>query len=522
MTMSVSRACLFVVCAFSVIASPVAQAAKIERETVARSLELRRELLTAWLAADRGARESAASHCATLGRVRPLGTLDDAVTLARGAEIDVTTSFRGDLLPLVAPEVLDPATYPSVFVTIRTTGRGAPGGEIRFVCRLLDRKSKAVQTSTIEPKNPSDELLTYDLRTALPILDQDDGALTVEVELQVDGEPVGAPWRLPIRVSRGFAKRVDALPLYYSPFHSESYARGQKVDAELVAVANSLDTVAEQAAYVGALMRVDRAFRGHPRVRGCDPLRDLEQFERVRANLDAGRDPYAEMTGRTTITIPLTDEVVRDDAKAFLRIPRARVSVDLREDRTARPLVVFLPGTPSWDGGSDRPLAPRAVAPEWLVDRLEVAGFDRESNVHTAVIESVGEMRSPTNALITITRALLERLSVDTERVVWVGEREGAFCVSRALLAAPELVSGAVLVLGGSLAKRDFEQIEAPLLLIGAHGHGSSTVLDGLAKRAAHAGVRATRLEGDATRPWPIALSASASAIEAFVADHTR
>ncbi len=496
------------------------QQAKMERRVIARTFELRGALLEACMDAKPDRLREVTEACRGIGRLAPLVSYTSALMAARGIEVDDAARFRGGLVAFVVPEIVDQAKFQEIYVTMRLFRKRDEVAPVRFVVRLLDGAGDSVRQIEIDEGTSIDGLLRVAARGSIPVGDLDDGRYRIEVETllgdesPIDGQPKFAT---EVIIDRSYSGRIAKQPLYLDPFHPDAAARAEKVTAALDGLAARVPGAAGRAAWMDAMMRVYRPFRGEAPVVTTRALADLARLERITANLRDGEDPYAGMTGRLTIGVPVGESVGKT-AKSLLETQYASVSVELLASNSGeRPLVLFLPSAPSWDGGTDRPSGVKSEAPAWLWSELERMGFDAAGEFHTAIMESPGRMKSPLLALPKVVQYLQTILPVDGDRVVLVGDRGGAYCVSRALVAHPDLARGAVLVNGGALSNPDLEKLgDKHFMLVPSAGHPSEVHLESLQKRAegrANAGM----LEGADLRPWPIAVPLASRAIEGFV-----
>ncbi len=112
-----------------------------------------------------------------------------------------------------------------------------------------------------------------------------------------------------------------------------------------------------------------------------------------------------------------------------------------------------------------------------------------------------------------------ELLAVDSKKVFLIGEREGAYAVTRAVLSEQVECRGVVMVHGGGLSVADLRKLgECDLLSIAGTdrvaGRNQSRLAE--AVRLAEVGGR-VELRGAATRPWPLALGLAAADLEAWI-----
>jgi pimeloyl-ACP methyl ester carboxylesterase len=381
-----------------------------------------------------------------------------------------------------------------------------------FELGLLAPDGETLRRATIAAETALQDLLRFRATTPIDLDGLPDGRYAVRVETVLEGEgprPSDVAARTDLCILRSFVSRARSLPAVL-----DGSPDGRARAAELASrIPESRRDPLSHAILTGAIWQVERVYRGEPRVPGGDALRDLERAERIFGNLVADRDPLDGLSGRVTIGLP----VAGDGAEPQTEV--AVVSVDLGPAGSpagVKPLVLVVGGAPAWTARADRPTSPRTVVPAWTLDQLRRAGFDADGRFHLAVLESPGRFPSASRVVVEATRHLRQILPVDPERVFWVGEREGAFAVSRAALAEPGAVAGLVLVAGSGLAASDLEALPGVrVLCVPAQGHPSTAALTHLARQGGDpARVHLSEGRGIA---WPVALGLRTAAIESFV-----
>ena len=187
------------------------------------------------------------------------------------------------------------------------------------------------------------------------------------------------------------------------------------------------------------------------------------------------------------------------------------------------PLVLFMPGAPTWNHVGRRPRWPQSLAPGFLVEMLKATGFDRDGRFQLAVLESPGRVPKIMDALGSVMATLPKVVSFDKRRVFLVGDRQGASCLASLAVGEPKACRGLVVCNGGvealtlnNLGNGKLEGL--PTLVVPGHGHPGSEQALRHHKIAVEEGKadHVTVLDGD-TLPWPIALPLAAARIEAFV-----
>lgn len=498
-----------------------AQATKTERRVYSRVLDLQSQLLDACTAGERGDVRAAGEVYGAASRTDPLVRAARAVVTARGGSFDSKAHLRGAVFAVVMPEVAELSRFEDAYITLRSARKQESDHELSFECRLLDAAGEEVRKAVYDGPATAADLMGVDVTTRLNLRGLAEGRYQVVIDILVDGEragPAEPSLTAPLWVRKDYGARIERQPLYLDPFHPDSAARGEQNEKVMASLTAKMRDAADRAAYACFYQAVDRAFRGEPQVPGVDPNADLDRLERVLDNIENDRPVFDGIHG--TVTLGLPEEGAADH---LLRTPYVRVSVDLPEPgseaaETPKPLVLVLPGTATWDGEVDRPLAVRGVAPEWMRDQLRRVGFGADGAFHLAVMESPGRVASPTKALGIVTRALSQLLPVTEGQVFWVGDREGAYCVSRAVVLEPGLARGAVLVNGGGLSVPELDALSErsqEILVVTSAEHPSAARVDGLVER----GGRQVRLSAGSAelRPWPIAVPLAADEIERFV-----
>lgn len=494
------------------LSAPVpAQVLRTERRTYARLEALRNELLAACLVADADVRASVAELLGGDDGGEPYRLLGRAIARARGVVADAAAEFRSSLVLLALPEVVDLGRFDSVHVTLHVP-RGVPqlDGARVFDVAVVDAAGEVVRSARIDDDTGDDDLKRFRATTAIPLDGLPDGRYRVRVHASLGGalpRPTDVALEATVHVLRSYAERALRLPIWVDG----DAGRAEVVERILAGIPESRRDPRSLAILDGASWGVERSFHGEPGDPTSDAVAELELAERVLANLRADRDALDGVHGRVTIGVPAHEGDGGPDRKSF-----AMVSIDLppADRSTVLPLLVFVPGAPSWDHLARRPMAPEARSPGLLVDQLARAGFDGAGRFHVAVLESPGRVSSAPTALASVTTHLRAILPVRGERALWIGEREGAFAVARAALDTPSMVAGIVLVAGAPLGRPDLAGLDGvEVLAIAGTGHPSTPALRNLARVA---GPGPLRVIDAPDRPWPIAVGLSAPDIEAF------
>lgn len=505
------------ICALCVLAVDDArpQAVKVERFAYARMQQLRAQLLQDVLVADPATRAAVAERLAAPPSGNPFADVAEALAIARGIEIDDAFRVRAGLLVMALPEVVDPDERSELHVTVHAPRIVPEVGPSVFEVELRDVEGRVVRRATIEEKTEVEDLLRYRATTALDVSDLLDGRYRVSVRTRIGGETASrgdVELGAPVAVLRGFKARADALPIVVDGA-PERMENARRVVESIPAALRGRD---DHAMLTGAVWQVARAYAGEPWTHGADAVVDLARAEYVLAGLRVGRPARHAIFGidttrspTMTVGFPLSsDDEVQDVGTAVVPVLAAGA-------RDPLPLVVVVPAAPSWDHTATRPLSPRSVGPGWALRQLELGGLSLGgSRFLVAALESPGRFPSAPRAVLDAVGFLKRILPVRDDAVVLVGEREGAYAVSRAAVLEPGLACGIALVAGGALSLPDLEKLgDTRVLVAPAHGHPSSLALAWLAQQGRS---NVTALPADGVG-WSTALGQHASAIQAFV-----
>lgn len=478
--------------ALAVATALPAQALRQERRTYARVLELRAELAVALR--DAPAERRAAVVAALQREEDALTNTARALALARGVEPDAEYLHRAVFQGFALPEVIDTAVplpgkdEAGVQLTAHTPFR--PPGElpIRLEFVLVGPERASVPFAETYT---NDDLSGFRATQFHPATKLAPGAWRADLLVTLDG-------RKPREQDL-----VSSAPFFVA--HGFVARREQLLD-RLAELAPALGPE-QRAAGFGALAPVERVYQGEPPQGRSRALQDLANAERVVRNLGDGAAPLQDLRGWVASALPLAGETVALCARRCRETPAD----------TPRPIVVFMPGVPTWDGVSARPGGLEILDPWSIVDALERAQFDAGQKYELIVLESPGRGPAPGQALTACIETLRRQLG--GSRVVLVAEREAA---TVACLALPELrphLAGLVLVSGGGLGPREIAaHAELPILAIPAAEHPMSENLLRMPQAAGEATPQLELLPPE-QRPWPVALELALGRIEQFVAD---
>jgi len=459
-----------------------------------RRLEVLRELG----GRDAAARERVAGLLAAPDQGLPFAPVAHALALLRGVDADAAFVLRATLGTFVLPEVCDPdgqneqcrTTNVSVFAPF-----GLPfPGPLAFEIVVLDAARQEVWRHEITDETDEHSVGMGRPVARVPCGELPDGAYTMTMRVRIDGAGPRAQdplcsWRF--HVLRGYQARADAA---------------------LRAASSALPSLgpAERAIVEGAAGQVARAFYGEPWAGQSEGAGDLARLERVLQNLDEQRPVAAGTPGDVPLALPTAE------GPPFQAVLRAAVGDG------PRPLVVVAAGSPAYDPGVRRPVAPESRDPAWLA--VELAGFARDRDWHLLCLESPGVGRDWLRCLRETLAALPALLPGRVDQVLLVAEREAAAITALRLGELRERLAGVVLVGAGAMPGAMLEANGTlPVRYAAGRGVGETTLPPVLAFVDARR--QAGTWQGDvawltAERPaWCLALPLLAPAIEAFAGE---
>jgi hypothetical protein len=469
-----------------------AQALKQERRTYCRLLELRAVLLAELRRAPPDARAAVVDRLAQSGD--PLQRVATAIATLRGIEPDRPWLQRAGVQTFALPEVLDPDVplpgrdEPGLQLTAHTP-YPLPGIAARIRFELVGPQRVEVG---LDREVGAADLSGFGVTTFVPATRLGAGVWRATAIVDLGGE---APRERDLGSSVTFVQRRGFVAL-----------REQLVE-RCLALGDKLDARA-RAWTVGALAPIERVYQGEPPQGRSRITEQLGAAERVVANLVAGDAPTAGLSGWVAGGLAVGDAAV---ALLALRLPAGGVFAP------GTPLILFMPGVPSWDGAASRPGGLECLDPWPLVDQLESGGFDPEQRFALAVLESPGRQPAPAKALAAAIRELREMYALGP--VVLVAVREAGTVAGIALDESAPAPAGLVLVAGGGLGPAELARhARIPILAIPA---ARDTMSENLLRMPA---ARAGRVEllPPADRPWCCALGLELAAIERFAATCVR
>lgn len=502
---------LSVVAVVAATALASAQSVDLERRAYARFEELRTDLLRLCLTAPAARRSAVAELLADDGIRHPFETMAAARAAVLDVEDDDLLRYRTGTMALALPGVIDQQRFHQVHITAHAPRIVPDLASVRFDVWIEDPSGQRLRELSITEPTGLQDVLRVRATDWLPTGGLLDGPHVVGMEAWIGDQgprPQDPVVRVPFEILPEFAERAERLPLS-RPATPEA---GQQAQARLAGIPLDRRTPEALAVLAGATERVERVYAGRPRLPAAGPTQLLGNAETILGNLLGDRDLLAGLSG--PVTIGLTAAARNGEATVL----SAALEVPAEDGRAVhRPLVVFLPGAPTWDARATRPQTPDALAPEWLLERLRIAGFDREGELQAVVLESPGRIPYSGELLTRLTRDLQRLLSWTAgQPVVWVAEREGCFAAQRGLQAPPQGLRGVVFVAGAGPTATQVEDLEdLRLLAVPAQGHSSTKFLQHVA------GAVADEERYACTEPngiaWPLAIPLRAGAIESFV-----
>ncbi|MEE2888239.1 MAG: hypothetical protein VX951_12485 [Planctomycetota bacterium] len=443
----------------------------------------------------------------------PLLSWARAMAIAKGVKADAAFRFRAGLQVLAMPEVVSKEAFDHVAVTIHAAHAGLTGElplpkAFRFAVRVADAKGRQVWTGTIENVDDMRALREFRVTCKVPIEKLADGDYRVLVDAILDDKPARAHdvvLSVGFSVLHGYKKRGG-------------YFRVGAVTDGVAAALAKLEPL-PRAVLRGAAEFASRPYFGMPGLDSARGVRDLRRAEAILKNIRADKPPLAGLQGYVDIALPCGDNEI---VFATPRLPAGGLPApDSKAWRqlARRPLMLFLGRRPSWDVQGRRPSHPRFALPAYLATALDLAGFDEEGRFQVLVLESPG--RIPSSRFQIMLSELSAALPCDVERMILVGEGQGAGVAVDLALARPEHVAGLVLVgNSGGLATPQLRKLKAvSIVALTRHGDVPGAASIGLLRTySKHAGTSGG-LEIDPwvkKLPWSIAIPMVARQLELF------
>ncbi|MEM7206017.1 MAG: hypothetical protein AAF628_37525 [Planctomycetota bacterium] len=482
-----------------------------ERRVFSQVMTLRHRLAQECRDADDSTKRDLAELLLDRSDGHALGPLGRALARVRGVEPDPPFMLRHALMVLPTPEVVDagvasvgeatpPQSVPSfdhVNVTVHLPYRHEIPGVLEFRLTILDAAGEERWRGCIDAATELSDLLRFRATTRVPVDGFPDGMYRVVAETWIEGvaprphDPRAEAW---FAVRRGFPSEALRLNRALGPVPDGPVDR-------------------DELAWRGVLHGVKRVFEGEPPAGASQPLVDLEAAHAVAENRRGGRAALAGLAGWVAVAVRLDD----DGSAAARACVRLRPPQEGETPAPAALLVVLVPGAPAWSVSWSRPQSPRSTAPEWGRDLLRGAAFDLGDRVALAVLESPGRWAGAGGTLATCVKEV-RALVGGADRVLLIGEREGATAVLQALAREPELAGAAALVAGGAIDAASAAGLaDHAFLLVPAHGHPGNGNLLRAGDLLEKAGARVDRLDA-APAPWSLALALAVPEIEALAA----
>ena len=500
-------------------ASVVAQVPK-QRRLHARMLELRLVLQDACFGKDETVWRSVAARVMDRGLDPPLQNLAVALGAARG--VDATgdySRFWNGLMPLVLPSVVSQDGGPTSLYATLHLPRVVDGAnvELAWVDVEMTPFDGGLDTQgdthgrvfeTIEEPLGREDLLRFSVTKRLDTTALEPGRYTVSLRPAFHSDerpkiPSAFPLEAPVWIIPGYRQRAARF-VANGPDGLRQALTESGVGLERVSLGE----------LTGAVRALAGVWVGEPRLPGVDPALDLRFAEGMFEALQQERDPLAELGEGLSVDVGVPFGVELPSGN----VVGARINAGaLVSDPEAKPLVVVMPASPTWDRRSVRPSNPRFVDAAFGFAQLVRGGLlaGDESPVHLVVIDSPGGVRGSGAVFRVVTERVLQSVPVAVtkdgrRRICWVGEREGAYQLTLALgTISKELVDTICLVDGGSVGSRFQEQVgDRDVLLVGTSDPGGVARLEGVARLAREAGVEI--VDAIQRGPWPAVLGLSA------------
>ena len=450
------------VTAVSVTPTP-GQVLQIERRAYSHLMELRTELVAAWSKGDAELRTRLGAALESDAQGNPFVPTARALAVARGVACDPEFLFRTAIHCFALPEILDPAEFQELSVTMHLPFTVPLPGKLRFELFATDADGKRRALWRITENTALEDLERFRAVARIPVAELGDlRRLSAAVVPATNATDPGVPNpsvhlepSAPVQVVPGFKARVEALRLARSELGTRAGVRDLAV----------LD---------GALAMVDRVWDGEPRAGDNEAINDLRAAERMAANLREHRAPLAGLAKAA----PFTELQRVTIGVAFGPGAGAAWTASVALGATAsRPrwLLVVLPGTPIWPTHLGGPTSPEATPPGLVLDHLLAMQHAKLADARVVVLESPGRIRDPATSLAKVCGELREIFDCKSEPLVVLAEREGATVAAMALVREPKFADAVVLVDGGSFQPTDFDRSSTvPMLGIAARHQISS------------------------------------------------
>lgn len=480
---------------------PGQAALQLERQAYRRLELLRADLLRACLQAEEEMRSKVATMLAEDSASSDYLATLQALALLAGHEADRDFVNRAGMIPLVLPHVVDPEVDEKIYCTMYAPRRLEGLGEQSFLLVLEDSEGKELERRLVTEETSLEELLRFRPSTEFSLAERSPGQFRIRLETQLgDSDPRSQDLLFTevFELLPGFASRVKRIEERIASLELESFS------------------LLERSIITGAYWQLLYILQGDPAVPASDPLGDLERLEAILNNLQSGKSAVAGLRGRMTLGLP----AVADVGAAIRSQDLAQVSLELpamESEDVEKPLLLFVSGRPVW-GMAHQPQSPKTRRPEWLLNQLRIAGFDAAGDYHLAVMESAGRYAHAGRAVAQVLEALHGLLPVKQDKVILVGEREGAWAVGHAVTREDASCAGMVLVNAAAIAKPDLESLAGMHILgVTGRGHPGNAGLLNLSRIAKGSELLASlQVLADGGRPWPIAVAISAGDITSF------
>jgi len=425
----------------------------------------------------------------------PFRPVARALADLRGVEADAAFLLRATIGVFVLPEVVDPESTQeactranfSVFLPYPVEA----GGQVSFELAVRNNDGDVVWRETLERDTETRDLRMARPRAAMPIDELPDGLYHVEVRTLVDGQGPRAhdpQLQWPFHVLRGYQARAEAAT-----------AAAREVREGLEPTPRAL--------LDGLAVRVSNAYVGQAFVVASDAVRELQRLELGLQNLAEERPVLAGMHGDVRTALPGGEQSLL----CALRLPDG--------EPRPRKTVVFVDGTPSYDGAANRPNGPLRRAPGWLQHQL--GGFGVEQDWNVVCIESPGGSRPFRDDLLAALDALGDVLPCDGKPLLVCDREAGAIVAMHLAQFAPKL-RALVTVGSGAMPLAAFDALQdVPVRMVALAGYSGSASVDrmiALVEQRARDGKLTPDIERLHPRrlPWPFGVVLSRDELTAF------
>ncbi len=434
-----------------------AQVDKDQRRQYAWMLGLRRQLLEACISMPVAEQKAVAQALAESGNGNPFLPMVKAMAVAQGVDADADWLFANSLMLFAMPEVVDPLVFAEEAVTVYAPRSMPASAKENFAVEVRDGEGELCWQGNIHEDTDLSSLRSMACKIMVPVAELANGAYLVRVHNKQGVDLSGS-----FHVLRAYKQRVLTL-----------FQGFEKLKADLSPL--------QRAMLEGAIWPVQRVWEGEPGSGSMTALRELQQAETVLQNLTDKKPALDGLSGWVQIGLPV------EEAKNYPKKgPQHTLRLALRLPKTPapRPMLLFIPGAPSWNVQDHRPSSPRYTAPDFLASDLRMLDFDAKDEALLVIMESPGRLPSSGMALDAARKHLPGLLPVAKGEVVVVAERQAAGGVFSDLMLESDPMLALVLVNGvGLMNQYVFAHLEhKPVLGVPGLGHPATKSLQRLQK----------------------------------------